>query len=47
MVLNHGLLSGLCNFQPSEFMKIILIITLASVIDEFNNEYNDQPLSMN
>jgi rod shape determining protein RodA len=32
---------GFGNFQPSEFMKIILIITLASVIDEFNNEYND------
>jgi len=29
---------GLGNFQPSEFIKIILIITLAKVIDEFNEE---------
>ena len=29
------------NFQPSEFMKIILIITLAKIIDDFNSDYSD------
>ena len=29
------------NFQPSEFMKIFLIITLATIVDDFNNHsYN-------
>jgi len=31
---------GIGNFQPSEFMKIILIITLASQINKFNEEHN-------
>lgn len=28
------------SFQPSEFMKIVLIIYLAKIINEFNNKYN-------
>lgn len=31
-------LPGIGNFQPSEFMKIILIITLAKMIDKFHSE---------
>ena len=31
---------GIGTFQPSEFMKIILIITLANMINKFNNEYS-------
>ncbi len=30
---------GIGTFQPSEFVKIILIITLASMINKFNTEY--------
>ena len=33
-------LPGIGTIQPSEFMKIILIITLARVIDDFNERYN-------
>lgn len=33
-------LPGIGTFQPSEFMKIILIITLASMINKFNKEHN-------
>ncbi len=32
---------GVGTIQPSEFMKIILIITLATVIHKFNEDYND------
>ena len=32
-------LPGIGTIQPSEFMKIILIITLARVIDDFNEQY--------
>ena len=32
---------GIGTIQPSEFMKIILILTLSSVINKFNNEYNN------
>ena len=32
---------GLGTIQPSEFMKIILIITLASMINKFNEEYSN------
>ena len=32
---------GLGNVQPSEFMKIILIITLANMINKFHEEYNN------
>lgn len=28
-------------FQPSEFMKIILILTLSKMIDDFNNNYSN------
>ena len=31
---------GIGTFQPSEFMKIILIITLSSMINKFNNDYD-------
>ena len=31
---------GVGTIQPSEFMKIILILTLARVINDFNNKYN-------
>ena len=30
---------GIGTFQPSEFMKIILIVTLSSMINKFNNEH--------
>ena len=30
---------GIGNFQPSEFMKIILIITLAKMIDKFHTDH--------
>ncbi len=36
---------GIGNIQPSEFMKIILILTLAKVIDEFNDEYTNPSIS--
>jgi len=36
---------GIGNIQPSEFMKIILILTLASVINKFNEE-NPNPTLM-
>lgn len=32
---------GIGTFQPSEFVKIILIITLASMINKFNTEYKN------
>ena len=32
---------GIGNVQPSEFMKIILIITLANIINKFHEEYNN------
>ena len=32
---------GIGNFQPSEFMKIILIITLANMINKFHEDYNN------
>ncbi len=32
---------GIGTIQPSEFMKIILIITLGTMIKDFNNDYND------
>ncbi|MDD2180770.1 MAG: FtsW/RodA/SpoVE family cell cycle protein [Bacilli bacterium] len=32
---------GVGTIQPSEFMKIILIITLAKMIHKFNEEFND------
>ena len=32
-------IKGLGTLQPSEFMKIILIITLASVISKFNEDF--------
>lgn len=32
---------GIGTIQPSEFMKIILIITLGTMIHNFNNEYNN------
>lgn len=35
---------GIGNFQPSEFMKIILIILLSKVINEFRNKYNKPTL---
>lgn len=35
---------GIGNFQPSEFMKIILIITNASFINKFNNDYKNPTL---
>lgn len=31
---------GIGSFQPSEFMKIILILTLAKMIDDFRQKYN-------
>ncbi len=34
-------LPGIGNFQPSEFMKIILIITLAKMINKFHEDYNN------
>lgn len=34
-------LPGIGTIQPSEFMKIILIITLATVINKFNEDYNN------
>lgn len=34
-------LPGIGNVQPSEFMKIILIITLANMINKFHEEYNN------
>lgn len=37
-------LPGIGNFQPSEFMKIILIITLANMINEFHEKYNKPTL---
>lgn len=36
---------GIGNFQPSEFMKIILILTLAIMINKFNESY-DKPTVM-
>ena len=38
-------LPGIGNFQPSEFMKIILIIMLAKMIDKFHKE-NENPTAM-
>lgn len=35
---------GLGNFQPSEFMKIILIIILAKLIDDFNQKFPNPSL---
>lgn len=32
---------GIGNFQPSEFMKIILIITLGKIINTFKTKYNN------
>ena len=32
---------GIGSFQPSEFMKIILIILLAKLINDFNNKYKN------
>lgn len=32
-------IKGIGSFQPSEFMKIVLIITEASMINKFNNKY--------
>ena len=32
---------GLGNVQPSEFMKIIIIITLANMINKFHEDYNN------
>lgn len=32
---------GIGNVQPSEFMKIILIITLANMINKFHEDYNN------
>ena len=32
---------GIGTIQPSEFMKIILIITLAKMINKFNEDFND------
>ena len=37
-------LPGIGNVQPSEFMKIILIITLANVINKFREEYDNPTL---
>lgn len=34
-------LPGIGTIQPSEFMKIILIIVLSKMINEFNEKYND------
>lgn len=38
-------IKGIGNFQPSEFMKIILILTLATMINKFNKDY-DKPTLM-
>jgi len=35
---------GIGTFQPSEFMKIILIITLGNMINKFKNKYNNPTL---
>ncbi len=35
------IIPGIGTIQPSEFMKVFLIITLAKVIDEFNEDYSD------
>lgn len=35
---------GIGNFQPSEFMKIILILTLGKLIDNFKKSYNNPTL---
>ena len=35
---------GIGNIQPSEFMKIILIIVLGKVINDFKNKYNSPTL---
>ena len=35
---------GIGNFQPSEFMKIILIIVLGRVINDFKNKINSPTL---
>lgn len=37
---------GIGAFQPSEFMKIILILTLSSMIKKFHNTYN-KPTALN
>ena len=34
-------IKGIGTIQPSEFMKIILIIVLGNMIDNFHNNYND------
>ena len=34
-------IKGIGTFQPSEFMKIILIITLGKLINNFKNKYNN------
>ena len=34
-------IKGIGNFQPSEFMKIILIITLGKMINKFKTKYNN------
>ena len=38
-------LGSLGTFQPSEFVKIILILVLAIMIDDFNNKYNNPSIS--
>lgn len=35
------IIPGIGNIQPSEFMKIILILTLAKTIDDFNENYTE------
>ena len=37
-------IKGIGTFQPSEFMKIILIITLGKMIDKFKTKYNNPTL---
>lgn len=37
-------IKGIGNLQPSEFMKIILIITLSKMINTFKNKYNNPTL---
>ena len=36
---------GIGTFQPSEFMKIILILTLSSVINTFNNQFTNPSIA--
>lgn len=35
---------GIGNFQPSEFMKIILILVISRIINDFKNKYNNPTL---